>query len=213
MMFRAMSKAALAGIGMVYLLAACASPAQPVPSLPYADDFSNPGSGWETLSDLSADVRYDGGALRITVKQENLTQWSVARRRFRDGALEVDARAVGGPADNGFGVLFRFVDRKNFYHFEISSDGYWRAGMMKDGDWQNWNDWQPHPAIRGGDESNRIRVEMQGARFVFYVNGQRIGAQEDSTFGEGDIGVFALSLIDAPGVDIAFDNVSVQPLP
>lgn len=118
--------------------------------LPYADDFSNPNSGWQTLSDLNADVRYDSGSLRIIVKLENLTQWSAAGKRFKDAVFEVDARPNGGPTDNGFGVLFRMQDRKNFYHFEISSDGYWRAGYVKDGNWVNWDDWQPHPAIKLG---------------------------------------------------------------
>ncbi len=194
-------------------LAACASISQPVSNLPFVDEFDNPASGWETANDLSADVQYENGYLRILIKQERLTQWTVAGRRFRDGVLEVDTRVLGGPMDNGFGVLFRAVDRKNFYHFAISSDGYWRAGIMKDGEWQNWDDWQPHPAIRVGNETNRIRVEMRGERFTFFVNDQLVGSYSDTSFSEGDIGLLAISMIDAPGVDVAFDRVSVQPLP
>ena len=42
------------------LLAACSAqpaPQNPLTPLPYADDFSNPQSGWQTLNDLSADVK------------------------------------------------------------------------------------------------------------------------------------------------------------
>lgn len=194
-------------------LAACApAPAPATDSftpLPYTEDFSDPASGWETLSDLSADVKYDNGALRIIVKLENLTQWSAAGKRFQDGVFEVDARPNGGPTNNGFGVLFRMQDRKNFYHFVISSDGYWRAGYVQDGDWKNWEDWQPHPAIRTGSESNRIKIVMQGSALSYYVNDQLITSKEDRLFDSGDIGVLALTLIDAPGTDISFDNVSV----
>ncbi|MCS7061541.1 MAG: DUF1080 domain-containing protein [Anaerolineae bacterium] len=184
---------------------------QPLTSpLPYRDDFSDPQSGWQTLSDVSADVMYDNGRLRFVVKQENLTQWSVAGRQFADGDFEVEAQATAGPTDNGFGVIFRFQDRKNFYHFEISSDGYWRAGIVKDGNWENWSDWTAHPAIQTGNAVNRIRVIMQGDRFVFMVNDQLVAQHQDSSFAYGDIGLFALSLIDAPGVDVSFDNVSVK---
>ncbi len=201
-------------VALAAALAACSSaPVAPTTTpLPYADDFSDPNSGWQTLSDVSADVKYDGGRLRFVIKQENLTQWSVPGKAIEDGALEVDAQPVGGPTDNGFGVMFRFKDRKNFYHFEISSDGYWRAGRMKDGAWENWEDWATHPAIKTGMESNRIKVIMQGDQFTFLVNGQQIAQKQDAAFGAGDIGLLALTLIDAPGTDVAFDNVSVVAL-
>jgi len=200
-------------MAMIALVACAPAPGSGAPaftSLPYSDDFSDPNSGWETVSDLNADVKYDAGALRIVVKLENLTQWSAAGRRFKDAIFEVDARPNGGPTDNGFGVLFRMQDRKNFYHFEISSDGYWRAGYVRDGDWNNWDDWQPHPAIRTGSETNRIRVVMQGDQLSFFVNDQLISSRQDGMFASGDIGVLALTLIDAPGTDVSFDNVRVS---
>lgn len=202
----------IASLMAVWVLAACSAapaPETPLTALPYSDDFSNPQSGWQTLNDLSADVKYEEGALRITVKQENVTQWSAAGKLFKDGVFEVDSKAVGGPTDNGFGVLFRMKDRKNYYHFEISSDGYWKAGWVEDGTWKDWNDWQPHPAIKGGAENNRLKVVMQGEKFTFFVNDQEITSIEDKLFDQGDIALFALSVIDQPGTDITFDNVSV----
>lgn len=199
-------------LAMAVILAGCATPApaaNPLTPLPYTDDFGNPDGGWEKLSDLSADVKYDNGALRVTVKQENLTQWSVAGKRFKDVAYEVDAQPVGGPSDNGFGVTFRVKDRKNFYHFEISSDGYWRAGIVQDGKWKNWDDWIQHPSIKTNSASNRLKVMMKAEKLTFYVNDQEVASREDKTFTEGDIGVLALTVIDAPGTDVAFDNVSV----
>ena len=202
----------IASLMAVWGLAACSAapaPETPLTALPYSDDFSNPQSGWQTLNDLSADVKYEEGALRITVKQENVTQWRAAGKLFKDGVFEVDSKAVGGPTDNGFGVLFRMKDRKNYYHFEISSDGYWKAGWVEDGTWKDWNDWQPHPAIKGGAENNRLKVVMQGEKFTFFVNDQEITSIEDKLFDQGDIALFALSVIDQPGTDITFDNVSV----
>lgn len=190
------------------LATSCAQPSNTTP-LPYADDFTNPSSGWQTLSDISANVQYENNKLRFVINQENLTQWSVAGKSFADGVITVEAQSNGGPSDNGFGVIFRVQDRRNFYHFGISSDGYWRAGMMKDGDWGNWDDWAPTNAIIAGIAVQKIRVVMKGNMFTFFINDQQIYEVQDDTYAAGDIGLFALTLIDNPGTDISFDNVSV----
>ena len=190
--------------------AACAgtSTAQTT-TLPYSDNFDNPQSGWEITSDLSGDARYENGRMRILVKNENITIWSTAGKVFANGVYTIDVQPIGGPQDNGFGVLFRVADRKNFYHFEISSDGYWRAGLTRDGKWMNWSDWMQHPAIKTGGESNRIRIAMNGPKLDFFVNDQPISSREDATISQGDIGVMALTVIDQPGTDVVFDNASV----
>ena len=178
-------------------------------ALPWSDGFDDPKSGWTITSDLSGDVKYADSRLHITVKNENLTIWSTAGKVFRDGVFQIDAQPIGGPQDNGFGVLYRVTDRKNFYHFEISSDGYWRAGITKDGKWTNWADWMQHPAIKTGGESKRLRTVRKGNKSEYYVNDQLIGSREDDSFAQGDVGVLALTVIDQPGTDVVFDNASV----
>lgn len=191
---------------------ACSGGSEQLTPLPYQDDFSNPSSGWETADDLSAEVRYDAGSLRIIVKQASTAQWTLSGKRFKDGGVEVEARRLGGPTDNGFGIIFRVQDRKNFYFFNISSDGYWRAGAVTNGEWQEWMPWQAHPVICTEDAPNVLRVTMEGKRFAFYVNDQLVGTREDETFAVGDVGLMAVALFDAPGVDVAFDNFRVLPL-
>jgi hypothetical protein len=200
-----------AGLGLIaaVLIACSQQPPATTTPLPYSDDFSNASSGWQTLSDISADVKYDAGKLRFILKQENLTQWSVASKIFQDAVYEVEAQPNGGPTDNGFGVLFRVKDRKNFYHFEISSDGYWRAGVMRDGNWENWDDWAANSAIQPGNAVNRLKVLMKGDTLTLLVNDTQVLQKQDKTFPAGDIGLFALTLIDKPGTDISFDNVKV----
>jgi hypothetical protein len=197
-------------LAFVLALAACNQAPSTTP-LPYNEDFSSPDNGWQTLSDISADVTHDdeAGKLRILVKQENLTQWSVAGKTFADATYEVEAQPNGGPSDNGFGIMFRVKDRKNFYHFEISSDGYWRAGIMEDGNWVDWDDWAAHSAIQTGNAMNKLKVVMKADTFTFFVNDMEVFEKQDATFPIGDIGVFALTLIDEPGTDISFDNVNV----
>jgi len=212
MMNRAGSRslALLAACLLTLGVTACSSISGPQTTpLPYSDDFSDAKSGWQTSADLSGDVTYENGRLRIIVKNENMNIWSTAGKSFADGVYQIDAQPIGGPQDNGFGALFRLVDRKNFYYFVISSDGYWQAGLTKDNKMTSWADWQQHPAIKVGGETNRIRIVMKGAKFEFYVNDQLIGSREDASFTAGDIGAMALTVIDQPGTDVAFDNASV----
>ena len=190
-------------------LSACTKAGPSTTPLPYADDFSNPASGWQTLSDISADVKYDAGKLRLLIKQENLTQWSLAGKVFQDATYVAEAQPNSGPTDNGFGILFRVKDRKDFYHFEISSDGYWRAGVMKNGTWENWDDWAASDAIKAGNAPNRLKVTMKGDVFTYYINDQQVFEKQDASYPIGDIGVFALTLIDKPGTDVSFDQVDV----
>ena len=207
--FRPLLAACMLAASLLGTVACAGSSTAQTPKLPYSDTFDDPKSGWTITSDLSGDARYDGGRMRIVVKNENLTIWSTAGKVFGNGVYAIDAQPIGGPQDNGFGVLFRVTDRQNFYHFEISSDGYWRAGITKDGKWANWGDWMQHPAIRTGGDVNRIRIVMQGPKFDFYVNDQLIHSRQDDSFAQGDIGVMALTVIDQPGTDVAFDNASV----
>ena len=202
------------------VLSACSQPAgSGLTALPYNEDFSNPdgpNGKFQTVSeaDPAAYVKYDGGKLRIVVKVQNQTQWTLASKQFGDAVIEVDAQPnPGGPTDNGFGIIFRVKDRKNFYHFEISSDGYWRAGMMKDNAWQTWADWAQHPAIKADGSVNRLKVLMKGDTLEFYVNGTLVNSRKDSTFVIGDIGLMALAQLDHPGTDVSFDNLSVTAPP
>ena len=200
---------------MVFILiAACACTTQSTTTpLPYSDDFTDAKSGWQTLSDTSADVKYEAASLRFIIKQESLTQWSIANKIFQDGVYEVDAQPNKGPTDNGFGMIFRVKDRKNFYHFEISSDGYWRAGIVENGVWQNWNDWKEDGAIGINNASNHLQVNMKGDTFTYYINDHKVYQKQEKTFATGDIGLFALSLIDKPGTDISFTRVKVSKVP
>jgi hypothetical protein len=200
---------------VVGCLTACTTADTPKTTpLPFIDDFSSASTGWKVSTDLAGDTKYDAGQLRVFVKNENLTIWSNAGKLFEDMVYEVDMQTVDGPEDNGFGVLFGYKDNQNFCHFEISSDGYWRAGISsKEKRWVNFADWQPNPAIQPGAAVNRVGITIKGETVTYAVNGQQIDTRTQPECRGGDIAVFALSQIGSPGVLIGFDNVSVKAVP
>lgn len=72
----------------------------------YAAGFDGFEDEWQTYEGrLSA--RIEDGALRIEVGQVDTVAYSVAEPLFSSAQVEVTARAVAGPMDNGFGLVFR----------------------------------------------------------------------------------------------------------
>ena len=50
---------------------------------------------------------------------------------------------------------------------------------------------------------------MKADKVTFFVNDQMVNERAETEPAAGDIGVFALTLLDQPGVEVVFDNVSV----
>ncbi len=177
-------------------------------SLPWEEDFSAPGN-WKLESDAAAQVTIQNGVLHISVASPNQLAWALAGRSLRDFHLTVEAAQVAGPSDNEYGVLVRVQDRRNFYSFSVSGDGYFLVSRFVDGIRQPLGaDWSPSDAILQGASTNILEVIAQGDRFTFIVNGQQLAQVEDNRFSQGDIGLYAGSFYEG-GVEVSFDNLRV----
>jgi hypothetical protein len=189
------------------LLVACGGGGQ----LPWADDFSDPASGWQAESDASAEVEYHSGVMRILVKSPNSLAWASAKRGFSNFRLAVEATQVGGPDDNEYGVLVRMQDPDHFYRFSISGDGYYLVSKYDGEAWEvlSGDDWTPSDAIQLGAATNLLEVACQGTTMIFFVNGVQLVEVKDSGYPRGGVGLYAGSFFE-PGVEIHFDNLRVD---
>jgi hypothetical protein len=158
------------------------------------------------------------GVYDLLVKADNLLIWASAGESFGDGVYEVEATAVAGPLNNGFGMVLRLDDRaNNFYLFKISSDGFvWIGKMVNGGQTENRplveNWWFESSAVKTGlNVTNVLRVRAESGNMIFYVNGHEVGRVTDNSFRSGDIGVMAETL-GMGGVRVHFDNFTVSPL-
>ena len=193
---------------LVLLLAACAAGAGD--GLPWADDFSNPASGWQAESDSSAEVGYSDGGMRILVKVPNSLAWASAGRALSDSYLTVEATQIAGPDDNEYGVMVRMQDPQHFYRFSISGDGYYLVSKYDGQEWRPLGtDWTPSDAIHPGAATNLLGVVCQGAQLTFLVNGVQLAQVEDKSYTRGDIGLYAGSFFE-PDVEVQFDNLRVE---
>jgi hypothetical protein len=179
--------------------------------LPYADNFDKPAGGWKTVNDPALSIRYQDGALHFMVNELDSIAWSIPNgQRFEDFTLDVDATQVDGPDDNGYGVIARYVDDRNFYRFDISGDGYFDVMKFKDGKWIKLQDWQAAAAIHQGTATNHLRLTAKGNQFTLVINDQTAATLTDNDFKQGDIGLAAGTFFDHAGVHVAFDNLIVK---
>ncbi len=180
----------------------------------FADDFSNPQSGWYTETNPDSERLYQDGEFRIAVFAPQFESWAYSQQfsDLTDCIVEVDARRVEGPLNNDYGVLVRSPeDVDGFYMFGISSDGhYWVQKSVGDG-WEEMVSWTPSDAVRQGSAVNHLRVECEGSHFSFLVNSRLLCEVDDESYASGDIGLVA-GTFDETGVIVHFDNLRVSRL-
>ena len=184
----------------------------------FADDFSDTGSGWDTVNGADGITDYKDGAYDIQVntigdKGNGMDMWANPGQNFTgDVRVEVDVTKLGGPDNNDIGVICRYnkdSDNYNFYYFLISSDGFVGIAKMVDssstmisGDQMESSDTVKSTGV------NHIRADCIGHNLTLYVNGKKAASATDSTFTSGDVGLLA-GTFDTPGTDVKFDNFMV----
>lgn len=168
---------------------------------------------WQLSSDAAAETRIEDGRLLIIVHEPGQVAWAVTGKQFTNLRLAVEATPIAGPVDNEYGILVRMDEDTHFYAFSISADGYARAARYADGQWTLLSaDWFPHAAIAQGMATNRLELEAQGAQFSFWVNGELVVELSDAELTQGDVGFYA-GAFNEGAVQVAFDNLRIEPLP
>ncbi|MBN2549560.1 MAG: hypothetical protein JXB15_10410 [Anaerolineales bacterium] len=176
----------------------------------FADDFSDPKSGWNQVIAENGETSYADGVFRILVNAPNMDIWARPGLNLDDVHIEVDAIKVGGDRNNRFGVVCR-LQGVNFYTFMISSDGYFGIGKVRNEIYElvGMSSLQLSEAIKLGSAVNHLRADCIGNRLAFYVNGTLLAEVQDDDLTSGDVGLIAGSYVTI-GVDIRFDDFIVS---
>jgi len=204
----------LAAILLTVILSSCSLLTTPEPKsgeILFADAFSDPKTGWDTWNDeYGSMVVYQNDGLRILVNSPQFDYWSRPGLDYQDVHIEVDAAKVGGPNDNDYGVICRYIDHDNFYALLISSDGYYGVLKVKEGNYSliGTEAMEYSEAIQRGDAINHIRADCIGDGLILWVNGEKLLIVRDADFSSGDVGVIA-GTNETSGADILFDNFIV----
>ncbi|OPY50586.1 MAG: hypothetical protein A4E48_01818 [Methanosaeta sp. PtaU1.Bin060] len=158
-------------------------------------------------------VNYGGRKLQVAVQKEDyIASFDPTKRTFfRDFVVEVDAVQDDGPEDSDYGVILRKSDENNYYRFRISSSGYYGFDKMQDGRLVELVPWSKSSDIRTGKETNLIKVECNGDKFIFGVNGVALGSCSDESFEGGTFGL-EVGSHSSGGVRVNFDNLKFYDL-
>jgi hypothetical protein len=181
----------------------------PSPSPPsnviFRDTFTDPTSGWPVVTDPQG--RYSAGYLpgeyRLTLAAANfvalLPNLKVGPQA--NAQIEADMKRFGTVEEPYFGLACRAVDPANFYGAVINTEGNALLFKVKGGDFVPLMMTLNHPAIKRGNETNRVSFLCQGNQLLLAVNGAPVAAQVDGDFGSGYFGILGLSL-DQGGLDL-----------
>lgn len=182
----------------------------------YEESFDEAGN-WGTGTSVDVEGQVVEGVYEMLVKSNHGIYLATAGERFEDGTYTLDATQIGGPLNNGYGMLF-FVDEESesFYAFEVSGDGYIWIGYCtelceSEADAMVGRNWFRSPAVKTGlHETNKLKVITDGGRMTFLVNGLEVGRAVDDRLTEGDVAVMVETLGE-PGVRVVFDNFAYTP--
>jgi hypothetical protein len=177
----------------------------------FQDDFSQTGGGWTTTSSTAgSSVGYSHQGLDFLINEDEKDYWSTREGDYSNIALGVDASKLGGPDDNTFGVICRYLDGENFYAFLVSSDGYYGIIKVKDGQYSllSGKNMDFNAGIVRGRGTNRILGVCQEDELGLFVNGKLLTIVQDTDFTQGRIGLISGTTATA-GTDILFDNFTL----
>ena len=173
------------------------------------DDFSDSSGNWTQVSEPAGSSGIANGAYQFQVLSAHYEILATPGHTFRDVQVEADATRLAGPAKNLFGLVCRSSNSENFYFFAISSDGYFGLGKVKNAQAGLLGQAMMaySPAILQGNP-NHLRFDCIGDTLKGIVNDQLVASSRDADFSSGEVGLVAGAL-DAPDVDVAFDNFVV----
>lgn len=177
-------------------------------SIFFQDDFSNPNSGWENITDTDGQIGYSNGTYIISVTSPNTVLSGTSGHSASNVVMSVTGRVIQSTGKGDYGMICRQQEDRSYYAFEIREDGY--ASI-----WKNYSDtivplidWQYFPSLAGKSAVN-FTVSCIGDQLTLAVDGLTLLSVYDSDFIGGDTGLAAGTLTKG-GFIAAFDNFSLQ---
>lgn len=192
---------------LVSIISACAKENNVLLS----DDFSGINNNWDKSSNSNLTTDYYNNTYRIMVNMLNYDAWANPDDlSFTDVQVEADATKNGGPDENDFGIICRYVNVDSYYYAIISSDGYYGINKKtaEGGKQLGQGQEQFSDKILTGAATNHIRFDCVGNTLTLYVNGTQLDQRTDSAYTTGNIGLIA-GTYQETGTDILFDNLVV----
>ncbi|MBZ0305469.1 MAG: hypothetical protein K8I82_05315, partial [Anaerolineae bacterium] len=170
-----------------------------------AEDFENSSRRWLYGTLVK-------GKLWVTATDREYIYWSfVPDLTADDFVLRVDVSSPTiGPY--GCGIVFRYKDDNNFYHFVIDpAENKYSLWLRKNGNIIPLIDWTNDDSLNMAFETggvNRMAIYASGDYIEIYNNGVFFGSVRNNSFDRGTI-AFATEVYDAEPAVCQYDNVVI----
>ncbi len=155
------------------------------------DDFKGDAAYWEFMATEGASLGPGAGALLAEFTAPGQLAVGLTSSPVGDFTLEIAGTQTAGEIGAVYGLIFAWQDEAHYSAVVINSNGYAEAYRQAGAERKHWFAWQQWPHILLGTGSNRVRVDVRGARVTARVNDEVL--VEAATDAEGRIGVLARS--------------------
>ena len=194
----------------LYLPSIAKANSPPVCSAYYADNFSNPSSGWPVVDDTNHTDAYVGGEYQMRVKVPSQGWSTTPGGTITDFIAAVTARNAN--ANNGlYGMVFGINgDWSEYYEFDLN--GAYFSIWKWNGAWTALQNWTSSSLIDTGGGANRLKVMRNGASISVYVSDHLLTTISDSSFTGARRFGLAVSSPNSGTIDVRFDDFTLYPV-
>ena len=122
--------------------------------------------------------------------------------------LTTHVRAVSGPKDTAYALVFNCKDYSNLYYFKISEAGSYGFYKLKNGQWTTIIDNTKITLTPG--EQNSLQVVGGGGQYDLIFNGKLLTQVKDTSFVNGGIGLGVELYNPGDQAAVEFDDIQVS---
>ena len=171
------------------------------------DDFSDPATGWTIIDEPEMQAGYVDGGYQISATRRVGVIYATSDFVLGDGVITVEALDLPDSAFHYKGIFLRSSNRGNLFGFMIAPDGTTLSFRYQAGDLFQYESVNLDPALYRHGEPNVLRVEAEGRRLAFSVNGELLAEVNNAT------AIGFAGLVISPGDELSgtiFDNWRVE---
>ncbi len=174
--------------------------------LVFADDFSNPNSGWTDAAGNAGSAHYEQGGYLFKVEKANYWIWDSVNYAYDNVVINVDSRVLKSVGDGDYGIMCG-ENGQDFYGLEISEDGYFSIWQTIDGETVFLVDWTYSEVVATGT-SHAMSAVCGSNGLTLAVDGVTLATVQAEDFKPGPVGLVA-GTYDNAGLQVLFDNFEI----
>ncbi len=152
----------------------------------FDEEFDDNSRNWEVSEDAEAKSEITDGYFRLYNKSTEYAYrfWNSFDFDFKkDFIVEAKMKQTMGDDDAAYGIMVVSNGVDDNYNLEISSDGYFRTAIQKDGSYDD-SEWKSTSYVNPKGQYNILKIKKRGKYLYYYVNGHLLDARSYS----GDFG-------------------------